>query len=202
MEGYRRRVEEGKTVFVGVNLHRVKWHVTVRTEDEELFSGTVPAHWEALWRLLDRWQGCRVGVVYEAGYFGFWLYDRVVEYGADCTVTPPSLLPQEYGNRVKTDSRDSRKLAHLLAKGMLRRVWVPSQQERYHRQVVRRRRQLIVDRVRVQNRIKSELQFHGVELVGPRAPWPRAYVERLWCIRFGDRWSRRVFRGFWSSTSF
>ena len=39
------------------------------------------------------------------------------EAGIDCLVTPPSLLPIEYGNRVKTDRRDSRKLAHLLAKG-------------------------------------------------------------------------------------
>jgi transposase len=109
-------------------------------------------------------------------------------------VTPPSLLPQEYGNRVKTDRRDSRKLAYLLAKGMLRRIWVPSQQERYHRQVVRRRRQLIGDRVRVQNRVKSELQFYGIALVGPRGPWPRAYVERLWCIRFGDRWMQGSFQ--------
>ena len=36
MEGYRRSGKEGKTVFVGVDLHRFKWHVTVRKEDEEL----------------------------------------------------------------------------------------------------------------------------------------------------------------------
>jgi transposase len=54
-------------------------------------------------------------VVYEAGYFGYWLHDRLAEYGAACTVTPPSLIPQEAGNRVKTDRLDSRKLARLLA---------------------------------------------------------------------------------------
>jgi hypothetical protein len=75
-EGYRRRGEEGKCVFVGVDLHRFKWHVTVRSEDEEVFSGTVPGHWEALRRLLDRYRGCSIHVAYEAGYFGFWLYDR------------------------------------------------------------------------------------------------------------------------------
>jgi len=193
MEEYRRRVEEGKAVFVGVDLHRFKWHVTVMSEDQELFSGTLPGHWEALRKLLDRYRGDSIQVVYEAGYFGFWLHDRVVGYGADCMVTPPSLLPQEYGNRVKTDRRDSRKLAYLLAKGMLRRMWVPSVEERYHRQVTRRRRQLIGDRVRGQNRIKSELQFYGIPLVGPRGPWTRTYVERLWCIRFGDRWMQESF---------
>ena len=196
MEAYRRSGEQGKTVFVGVDLHRLRWHVTVRTEDEEFFIGTIPGHWEALRRLLDRYGGCSIRVVYEAGYFGFWLYDRVLDYGADCLVTPPSLLPQEYGNRVKTDRRDSGKLAYLLAKGMLRRVWVPRLEERYHRQVTRRRRQLIGDRVRVQNRIKSELQFYGIPLVGPRGPWPRVYVEKLWCIRFGDRWMQESFQRF------
>jgi transposase len=126
MQGYRRNGQEGNAVFVGVDLHRFKWHVTVRTEDQELFSGTLPGQWEALRRVLDRYRGNSIQVVYEAGYFGFWLHDRVVAYGADCIVTPPSLLPQEYGNRVKTDRRDSRKLAHLLAKGPLRESLSPS----------------------------------------------------------------------------
>jgi transposase len=67
--------------------------------------------------------------VYEAGCFGFWLHDRLIEHGVDCMITPPSLIPQESGNRVKTDRKDSRKLAHLLAKGLLKRIFVPSKQE-------------------------------------------------------------------------
>lgn len=123
-------------------------------------------------RLLGRrYEGNRIQVVYEAGYFGFWLYERLVEDGVECIVTPPSFVPQEYRNRVKSDRRDSRKLAHLLTKGMLRGVWVLSREERYHRQVVRRRRQLIGDRVRVQNRIKAELRFYGIEMCEPRGPW-------------------------------
>jgi transposase len=194
MEDYRRNGQEGKAVFVGVDLHRFKWHVTVRTEDQELFSGTLPGQWEALQRLLDRYREDSINVVYEAGYFGFWLHDRVVAYGADCIVTPPSLLPQEYGNRVKTDRRDSRKFAYLLAKGMLKRVWVPRLEERYYRQVTRRRRQLIGDRVRAQNRIKAELRFYGVEIGETRGPWTRSYVGRLWSIRFGNRWMQESFQ--------
>jgi transposase len=193
MEEYKRSREEGKAVFVGVDLHRFKWHVTVMAEDQELFSGTLPGHWEALRRLLDRYRGNSVQVVYEAGYFGFWLHDRVMAYGAPCIVTPPSLLPQEYGNRVKTDRRDSRKLAYLLAKGMLRRVWVPTLEQRYHRQVTRRRRQLIGDRVRTQNRIKAELRFYGIEIAETRGPWTRSYLGRLWSIRFGNRWMQESF---------
>lgn len=45
---------------------------------------------------------------------GFDLYDRLTSDGIDCIVTPPSLIPTESGNRVKTDKKDSYKLAKLL----------------------------------------------------------------------------------------
>jgi transposase len=136
----------------------------MRTAEVELFSGSIAGTWEDLQKLLKRHHGNPVEAVYEAGYFGYWLHDRLTEYGAECIVTPPSLIPQEYGNRVKTDRRDSRKLAFFLAKGMLKRIAVPTPAEREQRQVARRRRQLIRDRVRTQNRIKAELRFFGVPL--------------------------------------
>src|SRR5689334_9453817 len=166
-------------VYVGIDLHRQRWHVTIRTTDIELFSASIPGTWEALHSLLEPYRGHRLEAAYEAGYFGYWLHDRLARHAVECIVTPPSLIPQEQANRVKTDRRDSRKLAHLLAKGMLKRVWVPSAQEREERQVVRRRRQLIQDRVRAQNRIKAELRFYGIELLEPHGPWRRVYVENL-----------------------
>lgn len=181
-------------LYAGIDLHCLSWHVTVRTEDGEVFSGGIPGKWEALKKLFDRYRNYRISAVYEAGYFGFWLHDHIVAYGGECVVTPPSLVPQEYGNHVKTDRRDSRKLAHLLAKGLLKRVWVPSEEERYHRQVIRRRRQLVGDRVRVQNRIKAELRFYGIELPEPQGKWTLVYVENLRRLRFDNRWMQESFQ--------
>jgi hypothetical protein len=39
MERYRRKEDKSKRLFVGIDLHRLRWHVTLRTEDAELFSG-------------------------------------------------------------------------------------------------------------------------------------------------------------------
>jgi len=133
MKRPRHQVISEEELFVGIDLHKQRWHVTIRTVDLEVFSASIPGTWEALQRLLARYADYQLRAVYEAGYFGFWLHDRLVAHGIHCLVTPPSLVPQEYGNRVKTDRRDSRKLAHLLAKGMLKGVWVPSEEERYHR---------------------------------------------------------------------
>ena len=122
MKTQKKDINLGEELFVGIDLHKRTWHVTIQTADVELFCGSIPGKWEAFHKVLKRYRGCKVTAVYEAGYFGFWLYDRLTEYGVECIITPPSLIPREYGNRVKTDRKDSRKLANLLAKGMLKRV--------------------------------------------------------------------------------
>jgi transposase len=194
MKRVRKELQGGDTVFVGIDLHKNKWHITARTSELELFSGSIPGRWETLRGILDRYKGHEIKIVYEAGYFGFWLYDELIEYGAECIVTPPSLIPQEYGNKIKTDRRDSRKLAHFLAKSMLKRVWVPTEKERYHRQVIRRRRQLIGDRIRSQSRIKAELQLHGINLSAPHGKWTKIYLGNLGRIRFNNRFMQESFK--------
>jgi transposase len=189
----KHQVTREEELFVGIDLHKHRWHVTIRTFEVEVFSASIPGTWEALQRILARYVGYQLQAVYEAGYFGFRLHDRLVAHGIPCIVTPPSLVPQEYGNRVKTDRRDSSKLAHLLAKGMLKRVWVPSEEELYHRQVIRRRRQLIRDRVRTQSRIKAELSFYGIHLEEPKGRWTQIYFANLRRVNFGNRWMQESF---------
>jgi transposase len=101
MRWQKQKIVGKEGLFVGIDLHKQRRHVTVRTLDVEVFS--------ALLRILARYAGHRLQAVYEAGYFGFWLHDQLMARGFECMVTPPSLVPQEYGNRVKTDRRDSRK---------------------------------------------------------------------------------------------
>jgi len=195
VEIYKKDEFKGKDIFVGIDVHKRTWHVTILTEEgQELFNQGIRADWYNLRKLFDRYRGSRIHVVYEAGYYGYWLHDLIVEHGCECIVTPPSLIPQEYGNLVKTDKRDSRKLAFLLARGLLKRVYVPTQEERYHRQVIRRRRQLISDRVRTQNRIKSELSFYGIDLPPIRRNWTKTFLRYLWSIRFEDRWMNESYR--------
>jgi len=184
---------QAEDLFVGIDLHKHRWHVTIRTADVEIFSNSIAGRWQELNKVLNRYNGCRIHAVYEAGYFGFLLFDHLTQYGVDCIVTPPSLIPQEHGNRVKTDRLDSRKLARLLAKGLLKGIWVPSKKERFHRQVIRRRRQLVGDRVRTQNRIKSELCFYGIDLPAPRGQWSQVYFVNLQRIKFKNHWMQQSF---------
>jgi transposase len=194
VSNYKQFIPAGKTVFVGIDMHRKSWHVTAIVEEEMVFSGNIPADPLDFFKFLERFGDNPVKVAYEAGCFGFWLHDLLLESGLECTVTPPSLLPVESGNRVKTDRRDSRKLAYLFSKGMLKKVWVPSPQQLAHRQVVRRRRQLLGDRVRAQHRIKSELRFFGFCFSDSNGNWSRTVLRWLKAIRFEDHFQQQSFK--------
>lgn len=190
MRRYEVGPEVGSAVFVGVDVHKRQWFVTVRTAEVELFCGSINGDWPSLRGLLERFDPARVTVVYEAGFSGFWLHDGVVAWGGRCVVTPPSLVPMAYGNRVKTDKRDSRKLAWLLSLGLLKQVWVPDESQRGHREVLRRRRQLVQDRVRLQSRIKSELALHGISVCDRPGRWTGPLLERLREVRLADCWAQ------------
>jgi len=85
----------GKDVYVGIDVHKESWQVTVRTGGEEIFNGRIPGQYQSLKKLFERYQGCRMKVAYEAGPFGFWLSDKLVADGIEALVVPPSLIPTE-----------------------------------------------------------------------------------------------------------
>jgi transposase len=71
---------------------------------------------------------------------------------------------------------------------------VLTEKERYHRQVIRRRRQLIGDRIRSQSRIKAELQLHGLNLSAPHGKWTKIFLGNLGRIRFNNRFMQESFK--------
>jgi transposase len=189
----RAKVQGSPDLYVGIDVHLKTWHVTILHEGAILFSSGIPGQWEVLGKLLDRYKGYRIHAVYEAGYFGYSLYDHLVHYGANCFVAAPSIIPRSFGNRVKTDRIDSTKLAVLLWQGALNSITVPTQEERSHRTVVRRYHQLVRDCIRIQLRIKAELRFNDIPFPSITGSWTKQFVENLHRLKFTDRWLQESF---------
>jgi hypothetical protein len=76
---------------------------------------------------------------------------------------------------------------------MLKRVWVPSEEELYHRLVIRRSRQLVRERMRTQSRIKAEVRFYGVHRKELRGRWTQRSFAYLRRIKLGNRWMQQSF---------
>ena len=66
----KHQVTSEEYLSVGIDLHKNRWHVTIRTVDLELLSASIPGTWEALQRVLARYPGHPLEAVYEAGYLG------------------------------------------------------------------------------------------------------------------------------------
>jgi transposase len=185
----------GKTVNVGIDVHKKSWQVTALIEGVVVTAVTIQPSYAVLQKLLAQFKGGKMRIAYEAGPAGFNLYDDLTADSIECIVVPPSLLPVESGNRVKTDKRDSRKLAQYLESNHLKRVYVLSKQERADRQFVRTRRQLSNHRTDVMRQIKSMILFHGIPLPGVDASfWTRPFLVSLRAVATDEYLSRSLNR--------
>lgn len=181
---------KGKMVYIGIDMHKLSWRITALVEGEIVLAITLAKPtYDSFRSILTQFKGSCVRIVYEAGPGGFDLYDRLTADGIECMVTPPSLIPTESGSKVKTDKKDSLKLAKLLESNMLKKVWVLSPEERAHRQLVRTRRQVVNHRSDVMRQIKSLLLFHSVAVPFPsNQQWTGPFVRWLHELDLGNEY--------------
>jgi transposase len=118
-------------IYVGMDVHKDSIVIAVAREGREAAENwkTIPNDGVRLRKALKMLvkSGEVLKVCYEAGPTGFGLCRRLREAGIACMVVAPSLVPSKRGDRVKTDRRDARKLAHFLRSGDLTEVFVPTE---------------------------------------------------------------------------
>src|SRR5213592_2213275 len=167
-------MSESMTVAVGLDVHARSIRLAAVRADELLEERTLSYDEEAVERALRRWPGARC--CYAAGPTGFGLYRHLVERGIECAVVAPGLVPRRRGDRVKTDPRDARKLARLLAGGLLEPIHVPSPELEAARDLVRAREDARLDRMRDRQRLSKFCLRHGLRM--PTSSW--TVVRRKW----------------------
>jgi transposase len=164
MEKIGKTTKAPKVLFMGIDVHELTYSVSLFFEGEELLNQTYPSDVKHLRRLLDKYSGWKILAVYEAGAFGYSLYDWLKKQDVEVIVTPPSKMPVAPGERVKTDKRDARRLAQLLSGNLLKSVTVPDRQKREDRELLRTREQLVNERRRIFSQIQGKLRFHGLKI--------------------------------------
>jgi len=153
-----------ETVSVGLDVHAASIRLAAIRADELVEERTLGYDHEAVEGVLARWPGARA--CYEAGPTGFGLARHLRERGIDCVIVAPGLVPTRPGDRVKTDVRDARKLARLLAGGLLEAIHVPSPEQEAARDLVRAREDARLDRMRDRHRLAKFLLRNGRPLPG------------------------------------
>lgn len=168
-------------VDVGVDVHKSSYSVTLWSEARQGYAAhwTQPADPAALIRRLTPCNGHIRRVVYEAGPTGYGLARALCQADFDAQVIAPSRTPKSTGQEAKSDRLDSRRLAMWSAKGLLRPVRVPTEEEEADRQLFRLRHQIVAKRRRVKQQIKSFLLQHGLAQPEGLSCWSGRAVAAL-----------------------
>jgi transposase len=182
-------MSESKVItHVGLDVHKAGINVALIGPD----SKAVAVEWQianesrAILRMVRKVKQLgseEVIFCYEAGPCGYALQRQLVGAGVGCVVVAPSLIPAKPGDRVKTDRRDSRKLAELFKAGLLTEVHPPLPEEEAVRDLTRAREDANRELLSARHRLSKMLMRHGL-VYGAGCNWTQRHRVWLKSVRF------------------
>jgi hypothetical protein len=174
---------EGQNIYADFDAHLKSWQVTILTDGLNLKTFVMPPKPEVLNDYLRKnYPGATYHSAYEAGFSGLWAHYRLCNLGIHNIVANAADIPGTQKDRLqKEDRRDSRKIANALRCGTLTPIYTPSESTLNDRSLIRSRRALVRDLVRLKLRIKSFLNFYGIEY-----PEEIMTSSKYWSNRFLD----------------
>lgn len=169
--------------FIGIDVHKKEWAVSIYSKDYELKTFTQPADPDVLINHLNKnYPNGSYHSVYEAGFSGFWIHKQLIKYGVHNIVVNPSDIPTTNKEKTqKQDKVDARKLAKGLRASQLSPLYIPDEEILEERYLLRQRTKFVRDITRCKNRIKTMLNFLGVKIpVEYDQPyWKKAFKQYL-----------------------
>jgi transposase len=152
-----------KKVCIGIDVHRRTYSLTAICEGEVVKRWTTLAYPEKVVACIHKYfAGAEVVSAYEAGFSGFILHRHLVAAGIRSLVVHAASIEVAASDKVKTDRRDSLKIATQLAAGRLRGIRIPTVEEERRRLITRTRTQLVQKRTALMNQIRMKLHQFGL----------------------------------------
>ncbi|WP_413374752.1 IS110 family transposase [Alkalihalobacillus sp. 1P02AB] len=173
--------------YVGLDVSKEKIAVAVAEEgrDAPRYMGMIPHIPEAIKKLIKKLgEVDTLRFCYEAGPTGYGLYRLCVSLGVYCEVIAPSLIPQKAGDRVKTDKRDSLRLAQLYRAGELTNIYIPTPEDEALRDLVRAREDAKEDELRSKHRLTKFLLRNEKRPPEGVKKWTKKYYAWLDALTF------------------
>jgi transposase len=135
----------------------------------------------------------QIVMAYEASSCGFILRDEAEAEGMGCWVLAPTKMEKSVEQRKhKNDDRDADDVVeklrgHVLAGNRLPTVWIPDQQMRDDRELVRSRVEVVEKQTRLKTQIQMLVKRHGLEKPsGCGAGWTIRYRQWLESLSESD----------------
>lgn len=176
----------GKDLFIGLDVHKKSWSVTIVVDGMEHRTFTQPPDPEALQKYLHRsFPGGTYLSAYEAGYCGYGIHRRLNDLGIKNIVINAADIPATQKEKLhKRDPVDSRKIARGLEKKTLQGIHVFDRDLEELRSLNRTRFYLMRDLRRSKTRIKSFLLYYDITI-------PSEFDNNQWTLKFVS-WLKQV----------
>ena len=154
--------------YVGIDVHKKMCQAAVLDEDGMLldnirFRNDEEGIGELALKLTTFRDEVRA-VVESTGNLWIQIHDRLEAHGFDVALSNPYKTRLIAEAKVKTDKVDARTLARLLRADMLSTCYVPGEEQRSRRELLRHRLKLVKTRTQVKNHIHSLLDKHGLRI--------------------------------------
>lgn len=179
MKKITQTILEDNQIFVGLEDSKRTWRICVRNDEKVVFEGSFPTDFTIVRNFFrNRFPKCKIKVIYEAGFQGFWLHDLLEAEGIECIVTPPNFVTDEKNNKVKNDKIDARRLAKNLANNDYKACRVPSNTRREDRQISRLLAQIQRKITSTKNQIRKFFDFHNIPVLAA-STWYDCHYRQL-----------------------
>ena len=176
-------------IMIGCDLHDRSMLIRYAIGDAEPQQKSFRNDWDGrskmiqfLLELAEKRHVNRIVFAYEASGQGYGLCDLLHDYGIECYVLSPTLLPKTPKSaKLKTDAKDAQMLleqlrGHVLAGNPLPVVWTPPQRLRDDRELVRSRIDAADACTRTKLQILSMLKRRGIG----KPEWHRGNWTKRW----------------------
>jgi transposase len=175
-------------VHLGMDVSKDSISVAILHPDRDVaVTDKISSDAESVRRLIKKMgRPSGIWVCYEAGPTGYDLYRLLNSMKVRCDVIAPSLTPKGRGDRVKTDKRDSRRLAGLHRAGELTAIAVPDPAQEAVRDLCRTRGDMVEDLTRARNRLTKFLLRHSLIYRGG-SNWTIRHERWLSRLNFDDK---------------
>jgi transposase len=163
-------------MFLGIDIHKREAQVAVRNDDGDVIEQVRVKNTD-LEAIAQRYAGGEALLEATTNYF--YIYDLLSEY-LDVVVGHPPKLKAIARTDKKTDQIDATELSRLLWLGSVPESYVPTDEVRECRALVRGRISLLKERTKFANKIHSLLLDNGItRRVKPLSVNGRAFCEEL-----------------------
>ena len=170
----------GKKVYVGMDVHKKTYAITAICDGVVVKKATLAANSDVLRSFFtNHFAGAEITCGYEAGFSGFHLQRKIISWGCACLVVNPGSLEVASRDRVKTDKRDSQKIAEHIAHNRVKSISIPSVETEEARILSRSRAQFVEERSRAGVQIKSKLQQLGLMDANDERVMSKKYIGEV-----------------------